>query len=172
MPDLLAHALIAYAVGTLLSWRYDWLSPTYVTVVMAGAFIPDLAKADLAVEAETVAALLGVPFDWFALHTAGGVLLSIGIGVTVVAGEERRRVAVLLTLGALTHLLADALLLKPSGYAYPILWPLTRFHPPSPGLYLSTEPWPMVVAGIVAGLVWGATRRHDRSERSHTPRSR
>ena len=159
MPDLLAHALLAYAVGTVLSWRLDWLSPAYVTVVMAGAFVPDLAKADLAVESTTVEALLGVPFDWFALHTAGGVALSVLVGVAVVADGERRRVLGLLALGALSHLLADGLLLKPSGRSYAILWPLTRYHPPTPGLYLSTQPGPTVVAAAVALVVWAATRR-------------
>lgn len=80
MPDLLAHALIAYTICTLLSWRYGWITPTYVTVGMAGAFIPDLATIDLIVSGELVEEMLGIPFDWFALHTAGGTLVSIAIG--------------------------------------------------------------------------------------------
>lgn len=158
MPDLLAHVLLAYAVGLVLSRRYGWLSPAYVTVVMAGAMIPDLSKAALVVPGVRVEALLGVPFDWFALHTAGGVLLSILVGVTLVAPAERRRVFLLLALGAATHLFADALLLNPSGRSYPVLWPLTRYNPSTPGLYLSTEPGPTVVAGVAALVAWGLTR--------------
>ncbi|PSP76993.1 metal-dependent hydrolase [Halobacteriales archaeon QS_1_68_20] len=160
MPDLLAHVLLAYAVAQALSWRYRWLSPAYVTVVMAGAMIPDLSKAAMVLPGTRVEALLGVPFDWFALHTSGGVLLSILVGVALVAPTERRRVFLLLALGAATHLFADALLLKPSGRSYPVFWPLTRYHPPTPGLYLSTEPRPAVVAAVAALVARVVTRRH------------
>lgn len=161
MPDLLAHALIAYTLATLLALRYDWLSPTYVTVAMAGAFVPDLAKAHLLVPGTTVGSLLGLPFDWFALHTAGGAVLSVLVGVTVVAQDERRRVAALLALGAASHLVADALLLKASGRSYAVLWPLTQYHPPTPGLYLSTEPGPAVAAAAAALLSWYVVRRRE-----------
>jgi hypothetical protein len=158
MPDLLAHALIAYTVGRVLSWRYTWLSPAYVTVVMAGAFIPDLTKIKLVVPSHTVAHLLGIPFDWGALHTVGGALVAIGIGVIAVAPRERLRVGLLLGLGAASHLLADALLITPSGRSYAILWPLTRYHPPTPGLYVSTQPEPTIVAGLGASVVWLVSR--------------
>ena len=158
MPDLLAHALIAYTLGRLLSWRIDWLTPGYITVVMAGAFIPDLTKIDLLVPSGAIHQLLGVPFDWGALHTAGGALIAIAIGVVVVTPRERVRVGFLLVLGVASHLLADALLINPSGRSYAILWPLTRWHPPTPGLYLSTEPTPTIVAAIFALGVYLATR--------------
>lgn len=44
MPDLLSHAFIAVALATLLSWDADWVDGQYVTVVMAGAFVPDVQK--------------------------------------------------------------------------------------------------------------------------------
>lgn len=91
MPDLLAHAFIAYTIARLLSWRYDWLSSAHVTVVMAGAFIPDLSKAKLLVTSGTVEQFLGIPFDWNVFHTAGGALIAILIGVVIVATRERRR---------------------------------------------------------------------------------
>jgi len=158
MPDLLAHALIAYALATLLSWRYEWLSAPYVTVAMAGAFVPDLTKVNLLFSSELVEVVLGIPFDWFALHTLGGSLVSLAIGVVLVASSERRRVAALLGLGAASHLLADALLLNASGHSYPLFWPLSYLHPPTPGLYLSTDPETMVVAASVASVVFVATR--------------
>ncbi|USZ67410.1 metal-dependent hydrolase [Halorussus salilacus] len=164
MPDLLAHALFAYALGLLLSWRYAWLSPAYVTVVMAGAFVPDLSKAELLVPSTAVEAALGVPFDWFALHTAGGVFVAIALGATVVARAERGRVAALLSVGAVSHLLADGLLLKPSGRSYAIGWPVSQYHPPTPGLYLSTQPDPAVAAAAFAAAVWLATRYRRGSE--------
>jgi hypothetical protein len=129
MPDLLAHALIAYTLATLLSWQYEWLSPSYVTVAMAGAFVPDLAKISLLVPSTRVESVLHLPFDWFALHTLGGSLVSIAIGVVLVTRADRRRVAGLPGLGAASHLLANALLLSPSGRSYPLLWPLSSIHP-------------------------------------------
>jgi hypothetical protein len=163
MPDLLAHALIAYALATVLSWRYSWLSPAYVTVAMAGAFVPDLVKIKLVLDSGLVATTLGIPFQWFALHTLGGSVVSVLIGVVLVADRERRRVTGLLMLGAASHLLADAFLLKPSGRSYPLVWPLSRVHPPTPGLYLSTDPEPMLVAAVVAGVVFVVSRVRGRA---------
>lgn len=164
MPDLLAHALIAYSLATSLSWRYEWLSPSYVTVAMAGAFIPDLTKISLLVSDSAIESMLGVPFDWFALHTLGGSLVSLAIGVVLVASSERRRVAALLGLGAASHLFADALLLNPSGRSYAVFWPLSYYHPPTPGLYLSTDPQPTIVAAAVAAVVFVAARRRRRRD--------
>ena len=158
MPDLLAHALIAYSLATVFSWRHEWLSPSYVTVAMAGAFIPDLTKVMLVLPSDSVAATLSVPFDWFALHTLGGSLISLAIGIVLVANSERTRVAALLGLGTASHLLADALVLNPSGHSYPLFWPLSYLHPPTPGLYLSTQAEPMLVAATVAGVVFTSTQ--------------
>jgi hypothetical protein len=131
---------------------------------MTGAFIPDLMKIRLVLDEQIVAALLGVPFDWFALHTLGGAVVSLLVGVVLVAADERRRVAGLLGLGAGSHLLADALLLTPSGRSYPIVWPLSRINPPTPGLYLSTDPEPMVVAAAVAAVVFAVSRLRTRRD--------
>lgn len=167
VPDLLGHALLAYTVARLLSLRSQWLDGQYVTVVMAGAFVPDLTKVALLVPSEVVASALGVPFSWYALHTLGGATVSIAIGCLLVGPGHRRRVGALLSLGAASHLVADALLRTPTGRAGPLLWPVTRWHPPSPGLYLSTEPWPTLVFALTAVLTWVAVRRtgHSRSLR-------
>ena len=87
----------------------------------------------------------------------GGAVLAILVGVVLVS--HRRHVAALLALGAASHLLADALLLKASGHSYPLLWPLTDVAPPTPGLYLSTDVWPSVVLGGLALVVWVVDRR-------------
>ncbi|UVE50745.1 metal-dependent hydrolase [Haloferax larsenii] len=158
MPDLLAHVFLAYSLATVASWRYEWLTSSYVTVSMAGAFIPDLTKAYLVFPNSRVELTLGIPFDWFALHTIGGVICSILIGVLIVHTRVRRRVFLLLSLGAGSHLLADALLKKPTGQAEPMLWPFTRLHPPTPGLYLSTDVEPVVLLGAVALLVAVVTK--------------
>lgn len=163
MPDLLAHALLAYALGTALSWRLEWVDPRYVTVVMVGAFVPDLSKAQLLVRRGVVESTLGVPFDWRVFHTGGGAALAVLVGVVLARSSERRRVAALLSVGAASHLVADSLLLTPTGHTKQLFWPLVQYRVPSPGLYLSTEPGPTVLAAVLAGVVWTASRVRDRS---------
>lgn len=159
MPDLLTHVLVMYVVVTAASWRVPWVSPPYVTVAMMGAMIPDMTKIRLVVPSHRVESALGVPFDWVALHTLGGVVVSVLVGAVLAPREHRTRVTALLAFGAASHLLLDALLLNPSGHSYAVLWPLTQYHPPTPGLYLSTDRWPAVVAGIAAVVVRSYTRR-------------
>lgn len=159
MPDLLTHVLVAYALATALSWRYGWLSPAFVTAAMAGAMVPDLTKAAIVAHSFDVAAALGASFDWFALHTLGGTAVSVLVGVVVVRGRFRRRAALALALGAATHLALDALLVKVTGHSYAVFWPLTAWHPPTPGLLLSTDRWPTVVAVGVALAVYLVDRR-------------
>lgn len=162
MPDLLAHVFIAYALCGTLSWRYDWLTAPYITVGMVGAFIPDMTKISLLISDDLIGQLFDVPFNWFALHTAGGTLVSILIGVTLVAPQERRRVFALLSIGAASHMLTDGLLQTPSGLSYAMFWPLTRWQPPTPGLYLSTQPWP-TIATVMLALVVALITRYRRS---------
>jgi membrane-bound metal-dependent hydrolase YbcI (DUF457 family) len=165
MPDLLSHALIAYTICTLLALRYRWLTPQYVTVGMAGAFVPDLAKIDLVLDNGIVGSFLGVPFEWFGVHTLGGAAVAVLIGVVLAASGERPRVAALLALGAASHLVADAFLAKAAGVAYPLFWPLSTYQPPLPGLYLSTDLWPAPVAGAVALGAWLFVRRRSTTAR-------
>lgn len=154
MPDLLTHAFIGYTLGRLLAWRYEWLTSRYISVVMAGAFIPDIAKLALVVPSDRVAAVLNVPFSWFGIHTFGGAMLCVLVGVVLVSPDDRPRVFGGLSLGAGSHLVADAFLLKAAGHSYPLLWPLTAYAPPTPGLYLSTDIWPAILTGSVALIVW------------------
>lgn len=164
MPDLLTHALVAYTVCTLLSWRYTWLTPPYVTVGMVGAFVPDLVKINLLVRAPEVSQFLSVPFVWTPLHTLGGSLVSVGIGVVLVRHAERWRVAALLGFGAATHLVADSFLRTPTGAVGAFLWPVWTQPIRLPGLYLSTDPWPTLVALLVAGVVTVVNRSHRAEE--------
>ena len=154
MADLLTHVLAAYVLATALSFRYEWLTPQYVTVAMVGAVVPDLAKIELLIPDARVEVLLSVPFEWFAIHTLGGTLVVITIGALLTSRTHRWRVFLLLALGAASHHALDALLLNPSGYSYAIFWPLSTYHPPTPGLYLSTDRWPALVTGTVAVVVW------------------
>jgi hypothetical protein len=161
MPDLLAHALAAYGVARLASLRYDWLTRPYVTAAMAGAFVPDVMKLQMVFGNREVAALLGVPFHWGGLRTGGAAVLFVLVGTMLVVPKPavRRRATAALAAGAATHLLADTLLRFPTGRAHPLLWPLTRWHPPHGGLALSVEPGPTVAAGLFALAAWATWRR-------------
>jgi hypothetical protein len=160
VPDLLAHALLAYAAARVASLRWPWLSRPYVTAAMAGAFVPDVMKVRLLVRSWRVEALLGVPFDWAGLQTGGAAVLFVLVGAMIVAPRVRRRATLALGLGAATHLLADAMLWFPSGRGHPLLWPLSRWNPPTPGLWLSTQPyWTVLSAGLAVVAYWTWRRR-------------
>lgn len=160
MPDLLGHALIAYVAASLVSWRFEWLSRPYVTAAMAGAFIPDLMKARLLADTGTIETVLGVPFAWEGLRTLGPVVLFVLVGTMAVVPDRdvRWRATLALALGAATHLVADALLRTATGLATPVFWPLSRYRPPTPGLFLSTEPWPTMLAAGAALAAWAVSR--------------
>jgi hypothetical protein len=122
---------------------------------MVGAFIPHLVKIKLLLPAGLVAQLLGMSFSWGSFSTGGGILLSILIGVVLLSTSERRRGGLLLAVGALSHSGADMLSLTPAGRSnQQFLWPLVQYKTPSPGLYLSTQPEPTIVTGLVSGGVW------------------
>lgn len=159
MADLLTHVLVAYTLATALSLRYEWLTPPFVTVAMMGAVIPDLSRLSLLVAEETVTAVVGVPFEWFGFHTLGGVVAASLVGVVLAGEEYRRRVGLLLLLGAGSHLVLDALLVKPAGVAAPLWWPLAAQGTPTPGLYLSVDRWPALVAGGCAVTAWALRYR-------------
>ncbi|WP_251328600.1 metal-dependent hydrolase [Haloplanus pelagicus] len=155
MPDLLAHALFAYAAATFAARRFGWMTPPFTTLTMVGAMLPDLSKVYLVLDDDVLEAIVGGPIEWLALHTGGGIVLSVAIGVVAVAGRYRRRAAVVLGGGALSHVVLDLFLHTASGLApYAIFWPLTPYRPPTPGVYLSTQLWPTALAGALAAVTW------------------
>jgi hypothetical protein len=162
MADLLTHVLAAYVLATLVSLRDDRLTPAAVTAAMVGGAVPDLNRIGLLLPASTVKAALGVPFAWDALSTVGGVAVVIALLTLLVPRRLRPTTAAMLSLGALSHLALDYLLLFPSGYTHPYLWPVTARGLPGPGLYLSSDRWPVVAAVTVAVVAWrlaGASAR-------------
>ena len=150
MADVLTHVLAGYIIGMLLAFRYEWIRAPHVTLVMFGALSPDLVKVSLVLDDATVTSLLGVPFAWQPLHTLGGNLVVILLAVLLLAPEYRKRAFLLLVVGAASHHVLDLLLLNASGYAYPVLWPITEYSPPAGMLYRSSDRWPLVVAMVVA----------------------
>lgn len=154
MPDWLTHVLVGYALATALSVRYDWIGPRYVTLAMAGALVPDLAKAKLVVPSDAVAAALGVPFDWAAFHTLGGSLVVVCIVALWLPATYRRAGLLVLALGASSHHALDLLLTQSSGTTYQFLWPLTEYRAPSVDLYRSSDREPAAFATLAAVAVW------------------
>jgi hypothetical protein len=75
------------------------------------------------------------------------------------APADRRRVLALLSVGAGSHLLADALLWTASGRSYPLLWATTSYAPPTPGLYHSADLWTNPATGAATLLVTLLQRR-------------
>lgn len=159
MADLLTHVLVGYVLGTLLAFRYDWLDARYVTVVMLGALVPDLTKISLVIPDAVVEHTLGVPFSWFAVHTPVGSLVACAVGALLAGDAHRKRVFALLLIGAASHHVLDAMLIKATGYSYALAWPVSAYVFPSPNLYLSSDQWPALVAGGVAVSLWFVRRR-------------
>jgi hypothetical protein len=159
MVDLYTHVLVGYTLGTLLSWRYERITHPFVTVLMAGAVLPDLSRIDLLVSSGTVENVLGVSFAWLPLHRVGGTLLVVCIGSLLAAKRHRRAVFVLLAIGAGSHYLLDFLLYKPSGKTGALLWPFTTYRFPIDGFYSSTDRWPAIVATATAAAAWYIDRR-------------
>ncbi len=158
MADLLTHVFVAFSVGILLSWRYEWINRDYITVIMLGAVLPDLTRIGLILEPAFIENVFKIPFSWSPLHTLGGVFIIILILTLSVNKEYSKPVFLLLALGAFTHLFLDALLLSTTGYSYSMFFPITLYNPPTPGLYLSTDIWPSIVSGFAALFIWKVDR--------------
>ena len=150
MADLLSHVLVAYALFTLAGWRVDAVTRRWVVVAMGGAAIPDLSKASIVVAPRTVEGTIGLPFSYHPFSTLGGVVLVAGVVALLFDREYRRR-----ALG----FLVDGLRLSIDGRAGTLLYPLTWWGPPSPGLYLTSDPRVLVVTLVVAAVVFALDRR-------------
>ncbi len=152
MADLLTHVLVAYSVAVVLSWRLHWITTPYVTALMVGSTLPDLTRIGLLIDPGLIERT-GIPFSYSPLHTLGGALITFLI-ISLTTVKNFKPVSMLLGLGVLTHFALDLLLINASGHSFTVLWPLTAYRPPTPGLYLSTDLWPALLAGAVALVVW------------------
>ena len=158
MADLFSHLLIVWSVLTIASWHYEWLTPRWVAVGVIGAIFPDLSRVAMIVPDSRIETLLGMPFSWDVLHTLGGALLLAAMGAQLFA-RERGRAFVLLSGGAVLHLLTDAVKIYSDGYAAMWLYPVTNYRHPSMDLYVSSDPTVLVVSVLFAGIVFVADRR-------------
>ncbi len=146
----MTHALVAFSAATVLSWKFRSIDHKFITAAMIGAVLPDLTRVGLIIDPAFIEEVLGIPFSWHPLHTLGGVLVVIAVITLLVQKEHSKPVFLLLSFGAASHLFLDSLLIKASGYSYPVFFPLTTYHPPTPGLYMSPDVWPVIVAGLIA----------------------
>lgn len=163
MADMLTHVLIAFTFAMLFSIRYRWITPQLASVAMAGAMIPDLNRLKWVVSPETAESVLGLSLSWRPMHSIGGVAIAICIGALLVHPQYRRAVAILLTIGVLSHFVLDLLLVPPAG-SYRYLWPLTSADIVVPGFYTSHDRWPALVAIVLAlGSQSFAQHRRQRS---------
>lgn len=154
MADLLTHVLFVYIILTVSSWYVDMLR-SYVSVAMIGAVIPDLAKIRLVLGSDAIEAALNVPFSWFPVHRAGGILAVAGLGSLFFIRTHRLRGFVGLCFGASTGLLLDTLVIRANGVVPPYLYPFSWWQPPSLDLYLSSDVWPaLVVIPLAVGVWW------------------
>lgn len=157
MADLLTHVLVPYVLLTVARWGVGF-SRRWVPVAMGGAAIPDLVKVGLVVDESVVQELLGVPFGYGPVSSVGGVLV-IGIGITVLF--ERAvwpRVYGALLFGGATSLVLDGLRVYVDGGAGFWLYPVF-VRPPTPNLYVTSDPRVLVVALVFVVCVTAVDQR-------------
>jgi hypothetical protein len=151
MADLLTHVLAAYALLTVAGWASDRVTDRWVAVGMGGAAIPDLVKLELLLDDALVEGVLGLPFTYAPISSLAGVAL-LGGAIALLFAERRRAYAFLLA-GGLSALALDGLRAYADGRAdfwlYPLWW-----RPPTPSLYVSSDPRVLAVALAVAGGVF------------------
>jgi len=153
MADLLTHVLTVYVLLTVASWRVDAVAPRWVAVGMGGAAIPDLVKVHIAVDDSLVEGAIGLPFAYAPVSSLGGVLLVAG--ALTLAFERRywRCAYGFLVAGGLTSLVLDGLRVFADGRSNPWLYPVTWWQPPTPELYVTSDPRVAAVAVALAVAV-------------------
>jgi hypothetical protein len=159
MADLLSHVLVAYVLFTLGGWRVETVTARWVVVAMGGAAIPDLSKVNIVLSSRVVEEATGLPFSYAPFSTLGGVVLVAGIVSLLFAERHRRRAWGFLVAGGVAALVVDGLRLSIDGRASTLLYPLTWWGPPSPNLYLTSDPRVLGVALAAATVVFVLDRR-------------
>jgi len=159
VADLLSTVFVIVALLTVVGWAVDWIGPPWVAIGMGGAMIPDLGRLSLVVDPLAVEAAVGMPFDLVALETLGGLIV---VAALISVWFERavwRRVYGLLVAGGLVHLGLDALRVFVDGHSTDWLFPvLPGVRPPSPNLFVSSDPRVLVVAGVGCTIVLAVDR--------------
>lgn len=154
MADLLTHVLAALCLLTVASWRVEWLDTRWIPVGVCGVVVPDLVKLQLVVDADSVETALGIPFSWGYLGTLGGVVLVAAAVTMAFRREWWPRVYGLLLVGGSSALVLDGLRAYADGRASFWLFPvLPGYRPPTPSLYVSSDPVVPALAVVVTAAV-------------------
>jgi len=159
MADLLTHVLAVYVVLTVLSWRVDAVTDRWIAVGMCGGAIPDLVKVDLVVDSMLVESALGVPFTYAPLASAGGVLLVASAITLAFARRHWREAFTFLVAGGGLSLVLDGLRVYADGRTGPWFYPFTWWRPPTPSLYVTSDPQILVAVLALTGVVYAVDRR-------------
>ncbi|MFC6771244.1 metal-dependent hydrolase [Halorubrum pallidum] len=159
MAEWLTHVLLAYATFRILSWYVEWLDSQWISVGMVGAILPDLSRLNLVISSDIISYFIGSEFDWFGIHTAGGIILLSGIGALLFRDAlEQQKAFIMLLSGSISHILVDLPQRYADGkmildmYAFPL--PLPR--PVTPGWYVTPDRWVVLVAFVTAIVVFFA----------------
>ncbi|GGN92096.1 hypothetical protein [Haloarcula pellucida] len=163
MADLLTHVLVPFVLLTVAGWRVDWLDRRWTVLSMGGAAIPDLVKLNLVLDASTVGERVGLPLTYAPFSSLGGVLLVAGVITLAFERRHWRRVYGLLVGGGLSALLLDGMRVYADGHASAWLYPFTYWRPPTPSLYVSSDPAVLVVTLAIAAIVFVVDERRTRS---------
>lgn len=161
MSDLLTHVLVAYLLFAIVEWRIDGFHPTYISLGMVGAVLPDLSKVRWVI-GSFPDGILPVPFSWLAVHRLGAILVIAAIGALLFERGRRRGVFAILTAGAFLHLLMDAMNARADGLTPPYFYPLSWARVPTVDVWVSTEIWPSLLAVVAVGIFWALKRRFNR----------
>lgn len=165
MADLLTHVLVTYSVLTVASWYVDRLDQRWIAVAMGGSAIPDLVKARIVIDDDIIETLLGIPFNYAAISTLGGVVV-IAAAITMLFARDHWRLTYgYLVLGGISSLLVDGMRVFADGRANQWLFPFTWWRPPTPSLYVTSDlriaVGVILVTALIAGRQW---RRPDTDE--------
>jgi len=149
MAEWVSHALLAYAVFTVLGWYVEWIDKNWVAVAMVGSILPDMNRLGLLISEDVISYVIGFGFDWNFLHTLGGIFLTSSVGALLFSrAVQRRRALFVLFGGAFSHILIDLPQKYADGrmltdyYFYP--FPVGRL--PTPGWYVSSDRWVLMVS--------------------------
>ena len=153
MADLLTHVLAVYVLLTVVGWGTDRVSGRWIPVAMGGAAIPDLVKVGIVVAPGRVEQLVGTPFRYGPLSTLGGVVLVAGVITLAFERRHWRRAYAFLFVGGVSSLVLDGLRVFADGTANPWLYPFTWWRPPTPSLYVTSDPRILVATLVVAAVV-------------------
>ncbi len=118
VPDLFTHILVAWTVGTILSFRWKQFDGPNISLIMVGSVIPDISKIMLL-------------FNYFHDNVHEIIApIHLPIGSLVVAGifslffQDKKMTLFLMSLGIATHYILDLMLINSTGGIY-LLFPLS-----------------------------------------------